>query len=419
MSRSDVANVNTGESWRRGDRKILGLLTFSHAVQHFYAAGLALTYPFVINEFHVSYSSLGIVLAISGVVGGLLQGAAGLVRKYSARFLLSGQNIGLAIATLLGAASPGFAFFGAMRFLGSFVLWPQHPVGSAYLSEMFPKKRGTVLSWHTTGGTIGTLLVPIITTSIIANFGWRTALVALSIPMAIGGFVVIGRLPLEASHVKGSKAHEEAMRTPGGPSILTQIVRNKSALMVVASATVAAAGRGLGILTAFVPLYLKDGAHLSTVTVGLVYTVLVAGGVVGPLIAGWLSDRIGRKGVLITAYLGGAVSMVLFVQHYSSVWLLAGVSLIMGVLAYSESPLIQSLFSDAMGPKQARAAFGVFFAIAYGVGALWLALVGALIDRYGFQTAFYVMAGSFVISALIITPRFVTGHKPETDEQPV
>ncbi|MDA8271596.1 MAG: MFS transporter [Actinomycetota bacterium] len=412
MNRGDVTDVNTTEGWRRGDRKILGLLTFSHAVQHFYGAGLALTYPFVISQFHVSYSSLGFVLAISGIVGGLLQGAAGLARKYSARSLLSAQNLSLAVATVLGAISPGFAFYGIMRFIGSLALWPQHPVGSAYLSEMFPKKKGTVLSWHTTGGTIGTLLIPIATTSIIANYGWRTALVALSIPMAIGGFIVIGKLPLEPSHVKGSAAHEQAMRAPDGPSVGTLIRRNKSAMMVIAASTVAAAGRGLGVLSAFVPIYLKNGAHLSTVTVGLVYTVLVAGGVIGPLIAGWLSDRIGRKGVLISAYLGGAITMVLFVQKYSSAWVLAAVSLVMGVLAYSESPLIQSLFSDSIGPSQARAAFGIFFAIAYGVGAIWLAIVGVMIDRYGFQAAFYMMAGSFVLSAFMIAPKFVTAHRP-------
>jgi MFS family permease len=104
--------------------------------------------------------------------------------------------------------------------------------------------------------------------------------------------------------------------------------------------------------------------------------------------------------------------MVLFVQKYSSVWVLSAVSLVMGVLAYSESPLIQSLFSDSIGPSQARAAFGIFFAIAYGVGALWLALVGVIIDRYGFQTAFYVMAGSFVLSAFMIAPKFVIAHRP-------
>ena len=407
MARNDVIEGKNGEGWRSGDKKIVGLLTFSHAVQHFYAAGLALTYPFVISAFHVSYSSLGILLAVSGVVGGLLQGAAGFARRFSARFLLSGQNVSLGIVTFLAAFSPGFLIYGLLRFIGALVLWPQHPVGSAYLSETFPKKRGTVLSWHTTGGTLGTLLVPIATTAVIANFGWRTALVALSIPMALGGLVLIGNLPLEASRTKGSAAHTQASRQPGEPSMFSQIVKNKAAVLVIIASTVSAAGRGLGILTAFVPIYLKDGAHLSTVTVGLVYTVLVGGGVVGPLIAGWLSDKIGRKGVLMAAYLGGALSFVLFVQNYSSPWLLALVSLFVGMLAYSESPLIQSLFSDTIGPSQARAAFGIFFAIAYGVGALWFALIGVIIDTYGFQVAFYIMGLSFVVSAALISPKFI------------
>lgn len=414
MSRSEVAVINTGENWRSGDKKIVGLLTLSHAVQHFYASGLALTYPFVIAAFHVSYSSLGIVLGISGVVGGLLQGAAGLAKRYSARFLLSGQNLSLALAALLGAISPGFAFFAIVRFFGSLVLWPQHPVGSAYLTEMFPNKRGTVLSWHTTGGTIGTLLIPIATTAIIANYGWRTALVALSIPMAIGGFIVLNQLPTEPSHIKGSAAHKQAQRVDGGSSMISQILKNKGALFVLVASTISAAGRGLGVLSAFVPVYLKDGAHLSTLNMGLVYTVLVAGGVVGPLVAGWLSDKIGRKGVLIAAYLGGAISMAMFVQRFSSIWVLTIISFLVGVLAYSESPLVQSLFSDAVGPKQARSAFGIFFAVAYGIGALWLAVIGIVIDHFGFKTAFYIMGASFVVSAALITPKFVSAKSEVT-----
>lgn len=409
MSRSTATEINSGHKWRPGDRKIVGLLTFSHAIQHFYAAGLALTYPFVIADFHISYSSLGIVLAISGVVGGLLQGAAGIARRFSARFLLSGQNLSLALATLLGAMSPGFAFFALMRLVGALVLWPQHPVGSAYLSEMFPNKRGSVLSWHTTGGTIGTLLIPIATTALIAGYGWRTALVALSIPMALGGFVILGSLPLEPNHRNRIESVPSSSDDTDQPSMISQVRSSKAAMLVVIASTVSAAGRGLGVLTAFVPLYLKSGAHLPTVTVGIIYTLMTIGGVIGPLAAGWLSDIVGRKGVLIAAYLGGAVMLGLFVQHYSSVWILAVVSLLLGTLAFSESPLIQSLFSDTVGHKQARSAFGIFFAIAYGVGALWMAVIGFLIDQYGFQTAFYAMAASFLASALLISPRFVKG----------
>jgi len=73
-----------------------------------------------------------------------------------------------------------------------------------------------------------------------------------------------------------------------------------------------------------------------------------------------------------------------------------------GVLAYAESPLLQAVYSDLTIEAETRAAFGAFFAIAYGVGALWSVAIGAVIDAAGFSAAFTVMAGSFVAAAVIL-----------------
>ncbi|MST35080.1 pyrroloquinoline quinone biosynthesis protein PqqB, partial [Acidimicrobiaceae bacterium USS-CC1] len=42
-----------------GDRRALVVMTVAHGIQHFYVAGLALTYPFVVADLHVSYAVLG------------------------------------------------------------------------------------------------------------------------------------------------------------------------------------------------------------------------------------------------------------------------------------------------------------------------------------------------------------------------
>lgn len=70
--------------------------------------------------------------------------------------------------------------------------------------------------------------------------------------------------------------------------------------------------------------------------------------------------------------------------------------------AYSESPLLQAVFSDGTEGAPVRAEFGLYFAISYGVGALWLPLLGYIIDTAGFRVAFFVMAASFVASSLIV-----------------
>lgn len=381
------------ERWRA-----LGVTVASHAVQHFYVGGLALTYPLVVVAFHTSYGALGVVLTIAGVLGGLLQGAAGMLRRVSARAVLAAQNLALGAATILSAAAPGFALFGAARTLGALVSWPQHPVGSAYLSEHYPQRRAAALSWHTAGGSIGTVIVPLVASAVIATAGWRWALLAIALPMIAGGLAVWWLLPADHKGATHAEAHDVGEPAAGLRSLLLR----REVLLVLAASTVAAGGRGLGTISAYLPAYLKTGLGLGPLRVGLVFTVVMAASVVGPVVAGTIADRLGRARLLVWSYLAGGAAIAGFVWvGRGLVWLCLG-GAALGVLAYAESPLLQAVFADATGHERSRAAFGVFFAIAYGIGAAWLAVLGWVIDAFGFRAAFSLMACSFAVAAALI-----------------
>jgi MFS family permease len=80
---------------------------------------------------------------------------------------------------------------------------------------------------------------------------------------------------------------------------------------------------------------------------------------------------------------------------------------LVGLLAYAESPLLQSMFANQLPREAQQGAFGVYFMIAYGVGSLWVIALGAIIDSFGFSPAFLLMAGAFVAAAvtLMFVPR--------------
>ena len=63
---------------------------------------------------------------------------------------------------------------------------------------------------------------------------------------------------------------------------------------------------------------------------------------------------------------------------------------------------MQTVFSQAVGEHLGQAAFGVFVAVAYGVGSLWAMVIGQIVDLAGFDAAFYAMACSFVAAASIL-----------------
>jgi MFS family permease len=382
------------------DRRALTVMSVAHGIQHFYVAGLALSYPFVVAQFHVSYAVLGVVLTIAGLLGGLLQGTAGLLRRMSARAIVTAQDAGMAVASVLGGLAPGFGLFAAARVLGSAVSWPQHPVGSAYLSERFPHRRATVLSWHTAGGSIGTVIAPLILSAVIAAAGWRTGLVVLGAALLVGAIIVRAALPMEQRTAAESGDATDVVAPPSMP--LREILLRRRVVALLIASTIAAGGRGLGVLTTYIPAYLRSGLHLPTLTVGALFTAVVAASVAGPVIGGMLADRFGRVRTLVVTYIGGAAALLAFGYVGSSVAMLAVLGVCVGVLAYTESPLLQAVFSDLTRNGSARSAFGAFFAVSFGIGSLWTALIGWIVTAAGFPVAFAVMAASFVAAAAVV-----------------
>jgi MFS family permease len=167
-------------------------------------------------------------------------------------------------------------------------------------------------------------------------------------------------------------------------------------------------GRGLGVVNLFVLLYLTGVMRLDEGTTNLMYAVLIVLSVPAPLVAGWLSDRFGRKPLIIGVYLGGAVGFVAFIAAGSSLLGLWIAILIMGVFSFAESPQLQALLADISAPEIRDAAFGTYFTLAFGIGALWAALYGGLIDvlgeAAGLPIVFAIMAVSFVAAALAMLP---------------
>ncbi|HEY8846547.1 MAG TPA: MFS transporter, partial [Candidatus Limnocylindrales bacterium] len=140
----------------------------------------------------------------------------------------------------------------------------------------------------------------------------------------------------------------------------------------------------------------------------LMYGVLIVLSVPMPLIAGWLSDRVGRRPVIIGVYIGGAIAFVVFVlvgSWLAGLWL--GI-LLMGLFSFAESPQLQALLADIAPPTIRDASFALYFTLAFGVGSLWTALYGGIIavmgDQAGLPVVFWLMAISFVLAALAIVP---------------
>ena len=392
-------------------RATLALLSAQHGFIHAQTALLPLVLIAVTPVFGIGVGEIGLLLAVGNLSAGVVQLAyAPLQRVMHRRSLLGigGLLFGAAMtATGLATTWAGFAAATVTaRIAGS----PQHPVGNALIAEQRRERaRPSAIAAHIAGGNLGTVAVPLVGAWVIASFGWPVALAAIGLPaMAVGVLILVV--------VRESGTDRAAARAHGSVrAAFAATFREADLRRLFAASSIAAAGRGIGVVSTFVPLYLSRSLDLDAGTVALMYTLLLAGSVPGPLIAGRLAGRYGHRPVLAWSYVAGAAALVLLVVAGGSVVLVWIAIALVGAFVFEEASLLQGLLVEAAPPPIRDAANSAYFTLMFVVGAAWAAALGALVaglgDAAGFPVAFLVMAASYLV-AIVFVLRIRAGGRP-------
>ena len=382
----------------------LWLLSIAHAVNHAQAVLLPLIYLRIITEFGVTEYQVAYLASIGALASGFVQlSYAKLTRIVSRRILLTTGGVvfgaGFAAQGLMQSFLPFSIVNVASRVGGS----PQHPVGNGLLAEQFPEsRRGFAISAHISGGNVGTVVVALVGAGMIATIGWRWVAVVFGLPAVIVAIAIL-------LFVRESGVDRQAATSHGSVrDAFRTVLRDPSHRFIYLASVLGGGGRGLGVVNLFALLYLSNVIGLPSSTTDVMYGALIVLSVPMPLIAGWLSDRLGRRPVIIGVYLGGAVAFVVFLLAGS---LMAGLwlgILLMGLFAFAESPQLQALLADIAPATVRDTSFALYFTLAFGVGSLWTAVYGAIIqvlgDRAGLPIVFGLMAISFVLAAAAVVP---------------
>lgn len=172
-------------------------------------------------------------------------------------------------------------------------------------------------------------------------------------------------------------------------------------------------GIGEGMFFLFEPIYLQQlGAD--PIQIG---AILGAMGFIMTLVhipSGHLSDRWGRKPMLVTAWVIGIVATMTMALANGLAAFVLGI-LLYGFTAFVISPL-DSYVTAARGKWSVARAI-TFIGITFNAGAVLGPFTGGWVgDHYGLRTVFYIAAGIFVLSTvliLFISPQPREVHDPE------
>ena len=382
----------------------LGLLSVAHAVNHAYAVLLPPIFLAIIDEFGVTVSAVAILAAVGAFASGMVQFSyAELTRRVSRRRLLGLGGILFGGGFAATALATNFVTFVIPNVVSRIGGSPQHPVGNGLLAEQFPPaRRGFAISAHIAGGNLGTVVIAIVGTPMLAALGWRGVSIVFGVLAILIGISILALIR--------ERGTDRAAAVAGGSSrdALRRVLADRNLRWLFLTSVLGGGGRGLGVVNLFVLIYLTRVLGFDDATSGLMYGALIVFSVPMPLLAGWLSDRWGRKPLIIGAYLGGAIGFGVFIFAGSSlVWLWAGIVL-MGLFSFAESPQLQALLADIAPPATRDASYALYFTLAFGVGSLWTAVygivIGALGEPIGVPVVFGLMAASFLAAALATLP---------------
>jgi MFS family permease len=402
--RSQRPDLSGGAGVEIRPQRTLWLLAVAHAFNHGQAVLLPLIFLKIIDEFGVGVQEIAFAAAASSVASGLVQASYGFVTRRMARrpILAAGQLLfGVGFATL--AAAQSFTAFAATTIISRIGGSPQHPVGNGLLAEQFPpERRGFAISAHISGGNVGSVAAALAGPALLVAFGWRGTVVLFGIPTALIGLAILRWVRETGADRIAAIEHgsvRDAVRTVWAD---TRIRRTYLASVF------GGGGRGLGVANLFALLYVTHVLGLPESTTNLMYGALIILSVPMPLVAGWLSDRIGRRPTILGAYIGGAIGFAVFISVGSSLLgLWVGIA-IMGLFSFAESPQLQALLADIVPTGVRDVAFALYFTLAFGVGSLWVALYGAIIEATGeaagLPIVFGLMAASFLVAAVIMLP---------------
>ena len=375
------------------------LIAVAHAAIHAQSALMPLVYPLLSEEFGLDAGDIGLFIAVTTAVGGTMQLAYGFLTRYVARptLLAGGQLVfgaGLLLAGLAQSVGQLLGSISVARVGAS----PQHPVGNALLSDLFPaERRGFAISAHIAGGNVGTVLVPFVGGALLLSLDWPATLALFGLPA-----LVIGVLLALFVREKHADYRERARASGSVRSHIREVFGRSDLRLILGASLVAAGGRGLDIVAPFMVLYLAGPLGLDASTVGILYALLLVGAVVGPLLAGVLSDRFGRRRTLIAYYVLSAAGIIAFTAAGANLVFLVPLLLPFGTAVFSESPVLQAYLADrAVGPLR-DVAFSVYFTFAFGIGAFWAVVIGQVVSAFGFPVAFGVMAASYLVAALML-----------------
>jgi MFS family permease len=393
-----------GKAPERHSFREVWIIAFGHGLTHWYPSTFYLLLPIIGKELGLSFSEIGLIMTCQYIAGAIANVPGGIITDTVGRkgVLMALSLFWVGFPYLLMGFSHGYLMLLACVALVGFgnSLW--HPTAIPTLARRFPERKGLVLSLHGMGGNLGDAFAPIAVGSLLAVLSWRQVVIINVIPGMVMSLLIlvflgtlrIGSRPKEKS---ADEARVQSLRDyfRGVPVLL----KNRGLLVLTASSTFRSMTQNA--LLTFLPIYLAYQMHYPPLWVGAGMFALQAAGFAASPVAGHLSDRMGRRSIMMTSMAMTAVVLVFMAVAGKSQAFIVFIA-VLGFFLYAIRPVMQAWLLETTPKNMGGTSIGILFG-AQSLGSSVAPLLGGVIaDRYGLNATFWFLAFTIVVANLFI-----------------
>lgn len=388
------------------DARVIGLVGLAHGVSHFFHLILAPLFPWLKEDFALSYAELGLLMSVFFVVSGVGQALAGFVvdRLGAHRVLFSGIGL-LAVAALVLSQAQSYAMLLAGAMLAGLGNSVFHPADFTLLNKRVSQARlGHAFSVHGISGNLGWAAAPVFLAGLAGLFHWRVALAcAALLPLAVLLLLYLQRRVLDTDGALAARAKPSAT----GEGHALAFMRLPAVWMCFAFFFVTA--MALGGVQSFAGPGLRVLYGLSLASATAAYTAYMLASAAGMLWGGFIASKTDRhertiavaftaSGLFALVIASGAVPPVLTLVLMGAIGFGAGIA----------GPSRDLLIRAAAPANATGRVYGVVYS-GLDVGlALAPLLFGALMDA---SRPAWVFAGIGIMQCLAILTALNVGTR--------
>lgn len=366
----------------------IGVLTVSHMLNDLYSNYLPQMLPFLMASLHgFTITKAAILTASFTITSSIVQPVFGyFVDNTGRRWLVHVGTLWMALMLSLTGIVGSYWMLVLLASLAGLGTAAFHPQAASMMNVLSGKHKAVLFSIFVAFGNIGFALGPLLLVPLFQAYGLRATLFTI-----IPGILVTVLLVFFAPHIQIS--------TKAIPSFRTVLASIRAASRQLVPIVAVIAVRSLtytGMLT-LLPLYFAE-KQLTKIAASHLVTIMLFSGAIGGVVGGFVSDRYGRKPLIVVSLM---ISTPFFFAFLATQGILSTIFLALAGASILASFSVTVVAAQEAIPENKALAAGISMGLAGGLGGLAVIFIGRLGDVWGLSQAVFLLFSLPVVAGLI------------------